>query len=167
MRKKLTAALTALVFVITSITAYPVTYAKAAGTPQEVKPFTKAESSNEINKNTINKKNAEKNYAPEDEVIVIVELKQIPLLEHFKNDQSARQFKSSEPVSYDEYAETEEAEQIAGGLLKQQKNVADKIKALKSEKNTTDIIYNYTAVMNGFAIKVKYQSLRDIKNYLM
>ncbi|WMJ89691.1 S8 family serine peptidase [Anaerocolumna sp. MB42-C2] len=163
MRKKLTAALTALVFVFTSITTYPVTYAKAAGTTQEVKSFTKAENSKEIKKNTINRKIFEKNYAPEDEVTVIVELKQMPLLEHFETTQSERQFKSSRPVSFDEYAETEEAEQITGGLLKQQKNVTDKIKALKSEKNTADVIYNYTAVMNGFAIKVKYKSLEDIK----
>ncbi|MGB8454051.1 MAG: S8 family serine peptidase [Anaerocolumna sp.] len=163
MRKKLTAALTALVFVITSIAANPVTYAKTAATQEEVKSFTKAESSNEVKKSTIKKNITGKTYAPDDEVTLIVELKDIPLLEHFKKDQSDGFANRNQISSFDEYAETFEAEQITNSLLKQQKTITDKIQILTSEKSTAEVIYNYTAVMNGFAIRVKYKSLADIK----
>jgi lactocepin len=169
MRKKLTAALMALVFVITSIAAGPVTYAKSATTKEDIKSFTKientgGETSDPVKKNTIDKFINGKTYAPGDEVTVIVELKEAPLLEHFITDQTTGPVSSSMSESFDDYAATQKAETISKGLLKQQRNVTNRIQSLKTEKNTADVIYNYTSVMNGFAIKVKYQSLQQIIN---
>lgn len=163
MRKKLTAALTALVFLVTSVAMNPVTYARSATTKDEVKSFTKAENQNGIKKSTIEKNIAGKAYGPEDEVTIIVELEDIPLLEHYKMEQTNSFARSVRTESFDEYAVSPNAEQITDKLLTEQKNVAKQIQGLKTEKRTADVIYNYTAVMNGFAVKVKYKTLEEIR----
>ncbi len=161
MRKKITAAITVIVFMVTSIMANPVIFAKTAVVQEELKTFTKVENPDEIKKNTVSGNTLGTDYGPEDEVTVIVELEEIPLLEHYAKIDATRY--SGQKSSFDEYAGTNEAEQITNRLLKQQKKVTDKLQALKSVESTADVLYNYTAVMNGFAVKVKYKALGEIK----
>lgn len=162
MRKKLTAAITILAFLITSITVNQPVFISAAAT-SEIKSFTKAENSDGIRKSSIIKKSSNKIYSLEEEVTIIVELEDSPLLEHFKKEQTKSLARSPKPPSFDEYAVTSKADQITNDLLKQQKTLARRIQSLTKEKKTAGVIYNYTAVLNGFAIKVKYKSLNQIQ----
>jgi subtilisin family serine protease len=163
MKKKITAAFTALVLVIMSICMNLTTFTSTVEAKEEtqVKSFTKDDNSKEIRKNTVDKKLTESNYSPNDLVTVIVELENEPLLEHYSNNRVARF--SSQTASFDEYANTNEADQITNSLLQQQDKVTDEIEELKPVSTDPEVLYNYTAVMNGFAVKVKYGSLDEIR----
>ncbi|MDF2588098.1 MAG: peptidase [Anaerocolumna sp.] len=163
MKKKLTAAFTALVLVVMSISINLTTFTTTVKAKEEtqVKSFTKDENSKEFHKNTVDKKTSEANYSPDDLVTVIVELENKPLLEHYSNDGIARF--SSQIASFDEYANTSEADQITNSLLQQQDKVTDEIEDITPVSTDPEVLYNYTAVMNGFAVKVEYGSLDEIR----
>lgn len=102
-------------------------------------------------------------FKADEKVTIIVELKDSSLLDKFNED---TEFDSS---TYDSnaistYLTSEDANEAAVDMLKDQSLVMKKINKL-SGKNTSDVkvLYNYTAVLNGFAVTAKYSMLDKIK----
>ncbi len=87
-------------------------------------------------------------YAPDDIVTVIVELKDAPVLEQYVQQNSA--------MTVQEYSLTDAAQNRTQALLSAQQKV---IRTL----GEANVVYQYTTVMNGFAVEVPYAKLEQIR----
>ncbi|BCN32909.1 S8 family serine peptidase [Anaeromicropila herbilytica] len=159
MRKKITAVFTAVALVITTVSTGNITLAQTASS--DVKTMEKVSGADQATENSLKASGETTQYAPNDKVTIIVELKDTPLLEKYEEAEQTGSL-PSQATSFDEYADTNQAEQITDNLEQKQDKVADEIENLKSVGNV-DVLYNYTSVMNGFATEVEYKALDDIK----
>ncbi len=89
----------------------------------------------------------EDTYAPEDIVTVIVELEDAPVLERY--------FQQSE-LTVQEFSLTQTAQDQTQALLSAQQKV---IRTLKDAA----VVYQYTTVMNGFAVEIPYGRLEQLR----
>ncbi|WP_455715454.1 S8 family serine peptidase [Anaerosporobacter sp.] len=102
-------------------------------------------------------------YQEDDEVTIIVELKENSLLDRYDNGISTYRAKSYY-TDVKSYLDSDEAELSRNEMLQAQKKVADNIKNMNKARSTSsEVLYNYTTIMNGFAMKVKYGQLDKIK----
>ncbi len=161
MKRKITAAITAIILLLTTIATDRMTYAAELEVQKQTKTFTKVEASEGIKNNTVNSDTLPESYSPSDKVTIIVELKEDSLLEHYNNKKMSAYINNED--SFNEYALTTEAENITDDIIQQQSVVANNIQSLKTEKKNENILYHYTAVLNGFAMKVNYGSLAAIR----
>ncbi|WP_426348094.1 S8 family serine peptidase [Alloiococcus sp. CFN-8] len=152
MKKRFYTWLTILVF-ISGIIIQPY---EALGVPEGANGLKKAEGLTKLQV-TAQEKALEKlkssivedTYAPEEEVLVVVELQGETLLD-----------KSGEDIS--DYAATEEGKQVRSKMKEKQKKVKDKLsKSVK--KASFEDSYSYTALMNGFTVKVQYKDIPTIE----
>jgi lactocepin len=160
MKKKVTAVVTAMALVVTTVYSSNITFAQE--TSKETKSMQKMNGVVSMEANTLNTKDKAQ-YSPEDKVTVIVELKDTPLLEQYEEKEESGDLLNS-ILSFDEYASTDQAEQTTDSLLQEQTEVVEQIEDLKVVDNQVNVLYNYTSVMNGFATEVEYGALDDIKN---
>ena len=103
-------------------------------------------------------------YSAEDEVEIIVELKEDSLLDTYVSKLQVN--KSQVYKQFDEYAKSSTGKALNNKLIKGQDLVLNKINNLDNQTYQSNIskIYNYTSVLNGFAIKATYGLLESIRN---
>ena len=105
-------------------------------------------------------KNIDLGYSPEDEVEIIVELKEESLLDSYINRIHIN--KSKENITFDKYAISSTGKALNSKLIKSQDLVLEKINKFDNQGNISTI-YKYTSVLNGFSIKASYGLLESIK----
>ncbi|SHO50496.1 S8 family serine peptidase [Anaerocolumna xylanovorans] len=167
MRKKVTAVLTALVLTVSSILANPFAYPDAVKADTEGNPAAASNSNGSTKPLTI--PGGLKGYegsindasGKNKPVAVIVELEGTPLLEQYIGDNSL--MRSNFFQSFEDFSKSAEADRITSDLQKQQENVISQISHLKTLNTAPKVLYHYTNVMNGFAIKVKASAIPSIK----
>lgn len=169
MRKKITAALTAIVLTITSATATPFTSYSAALSAGTEKELTGIQGSASATPGTIpgglkGYEGSQNNDSAKlkEQVTVIVELNNLPLLDRYLDSNSL--MRSSTSSSFEEFSQSAEADTISSDLLKQQDTVINQISLKKLYSSSTpQVLYRYTTVMNGFAIRTNYGAIENIK----
>ena len=107
-----------------------------------------------------NQRNIDLGYSPEDEVEIIVELKEESLLDSYINRLQINKSKGNE--TFDKYAISSAGKTLNDKLIKSQNLVLDKINDIDNQGNISTI-YKYTSVLNGFSIKASYGLLESIK----
>lgn len=119
--------------------------------------LSKLESTSELqalkNKMSVNSKAVTKSYDPKKEVTVIVKLKDDSLLNQFTDKVSASKTNTQ---TFSEYVTSKTGKSLQAKLEKKQNQVLSTIKNGKDVKSDVKVLYHYTSVMNGFAIKVQY-----------
>ena len=90
-------------------------------------------------------------YKGDEEVSIIVELEDKPLLDYFSEDNVAKDIKS--------FISSEKGQAINNEIISDQVGIKEKI--LNEISGTLE--QEYTVVMNGFAVKTKYSQLNKIK----
>ncbi|WP_167956263.1 S8 family serine peptidase [Anaerosporobacter faecicola] len=102
-------------------------------------------------------------YQAEEEVTVIVELEEQSLLDQYNGTSSTREKQYYTDVNA--YLESDGAQKSSKQMLEAQKDVIEDIqKQETSDTVQADVLYHYTAVMNGFAIRTTYGELEKIQN---
>ncbi|MGM9974306.1 MAG: S8 family serine peptidase [Clostridiaceae bacterium] len=129
---------------------------EASGAPEGVNGLTKAEGMTKLQVTAQEKvlehlksSIVEATYAPEEEVLVVVELQGETLLD-----------KAGEDIS--EYASTDNGKQQRNKLKEKQKKVKDKLSKSVKKASFKDS-YSFTALMNGFTVRVQYKDLPVIE----
>lgn len=103
-------------------------------------------------------------YDEDEEVTVIVELEETSLLDRYDNGISTYQAKSYY-TDVKSYLDSDEVQLSREKIIQRQNKVADNIKSMnKVRSSSSEVLYHYTTVMNGFAMKVKYGQLEKIKS---
>lgn len=98
-------------------------------------------------------------YKDSDEVTVIVELKSSSVLDTYVSDLEKG---TTNETTFEEYVKTSRAKTVSQSLVAAQNVVKNQIQSVSSGTKLS-VLYHYTTVMNGFAIKVKYSELEKIK----
>lgn len=161
MRKRWLAVAIATTLTFTSIV--PSQYLHAALDPNYAKSEL-AVSSGTKEKQTLSSNLVEDGlYQEDEEVTIIVELEDHSLLDRFDNSSSTYQTRSYY-ADAKSYLDSDEAQLTSEEMIQTQNQVAGSIKSMdKTRTSTSEVLYNYTTVMNGFAMNVKYGQFEDIK----
>jgi len=102
-------------------------------------------------------------YQKDEDVTIIVELDDRSLLDRYDNGNSTYQARSYS-TDVRSYLESDEAQLTNEEMIQTQNQFASSIKSMNKARTTSsEVLYHYTTVMNGFAIKVKYGQLKEIK----
>lgn len=161
MRKRWLAVAIATTLTFTSIV--PSQYLHAALDPNYAMSEL-AVSSGTREKQTLSNNPIEDSLYMEDEVVtIIVELEEHSLLDRYDNGNSTYRSRSYY-ADAKSYLDSDEAQLTNKEMIETQNQIAGSIKSMnKARTSKSDVLYHYTTVMNGFAIKVKYGQLGDIK----
>lgn len=94
-------------------------------------------------------------YKPDDEIKVIISLKEDPLLENYTKEQS------DENIAVEDYLASSEVKKQREQILEEQTTLT---KELKKDKDIDkfQVLCHYTTIVNGFSAKVKYKDLKDL-----
>uniref|UniRef100_UPI00286F6072 S8 family serine peptidase n=1 Tax=Anaerosporobacter sp. TaxID=1872529 RepID=UPI00286F6072 len=159
MRKRWLAVAMATTLMFTSIV--PSQYLQAALNTDYAKSE-RGVSKGATQKQTLSKNPLEENsYQEDDEVTIIVELEENSLLERF--DSAAGNYQTRTYYTDAEtYLDSDEAQLSSEQMIEKQNQVVKSINK-KIRTSSNDVLYHYTTVMNGFAIKAKYGQLDEIK----
>ncbi|SHK24509.1 lactocepin [Anaerocolumna jejuensis DSM 15929] len=180
MRKKVTAVATALVLAVTSTLVNPFAYPAAAkadiasGISINGGSLT-ADSTDRGSKKPCTIPGGLKGYdsgtgstsARNKLVTVIVELEGAPLLEQFIDSNTL--MRSNTYSSFDEFSKSAQADMITSELKKQQDRIISQISNKKTFGTSPvlnaapEVLYHYTNVMNGFAIRINYGAIASIR----
>lgn len=162
MRKRWLAVAVATALTFTSIV--PSQYLHASLNPNDVKSEPTVSTGTAQKQTLSNNILADSLYQADEEVTVIVELKENSLLDRFGGRISTYQAKSYN-TDVKAYLESDGTQLSRDKMIQTQNKVADSIKSMnKTRSASSDVLYHYTTVMNGFAMNVKYGQLEDIKN---
>lgn len=102
-------------------------------------------------------------YQKDEDVTIIVELDDRSLLDRYNNGNSTYQARSFS-TDVRSYLESDEAQLTNEEMIQTQNQFASSIKSMNKVRTTSsEVLYHYTTVINGFAIKVKYGQLKEIK----
>ncbi|WP_033164960.1 S8 family serine peptidase [Clostridium sp. KNHs205] len=168
MRKKVTAALSVIVLTVTSVLANPfLQYPQAADLPAAsgiLYNGTKTGgSSKPVNAGELKGYEGSIGASAKNKIVtVIVELDNSPLLEQYLSSTSL--MRSGVSNSFEEFNQSSEADRITSDILKQQDTVINQISAKHFAASTPQVLYRYTTVMNGFAIRTSYGAIETIKS---
>lgn len=172
MRKKITAALTAIVLTVTSVavnpfTAYSASFEATAAAGAEKVPAT-VKGGKSVTPGIIEgglkgyEGSSESNSARKNELVtVIVELNSSPLLDQYLGQNEL--MRSGIQNSFEEFSQSAEADKISADLLKQQDAVIKQISVKKLYSSSPKVLYHYTTVMNGFALRINYGAIENIR----
>lgn len=161
MRKRWLAVAMATTLTFTSIV--PSQYLQAAFNPNGAKSELTVSAGTAQKQTLSNNLLKDSLYQEDEEVTVIVELKENSLLDRFDGGFSTYQAKSNN-TDVKAYLESDETQLSRDKMIQTQNKVVDSIKSMnKTRSSSSDVLYHYTTVMNGFAMKVKYGQLDDIK----
>ena len=161
MKKKSIALFLVLALILAQVNANQPVKAEAADEQSGSYQFEKAEGTIEDQRVTLDTKEKVEQYAPDEEVTVIVELNEEPLIADY--EASVASFMPVEDAGFEKYVTTPEAVEKQEELLEGQDAVLQQIQSLQKERTTLEPLYSYTSVLNGFAVKVKYSMLDQIK----
>ncbi len=158
MRKKVTAALSVIVLTVTSVLANPfLQYPQAAAELPAASGISyngtkTGGSSKPVNAGELKGYEGSLNASAKNKIVtVIVEL-------------SSSLMRSGVSNSFEEFNQSAEADRITSDLLKQQDTVIHQISAKNFAASTPQVLYRYTTVMNGFAIRTNYGAIETIKS---
>ncbi len=171
MKKKVTAVLTAIVLTVTSALANPFAYpviladtmegiSASQGNATTAAAVTGSKKPNTIPgglKGYHNSDIPDKNKL----VTVIVELDGSPLLDRYIGSDVL--MRTGSYSSFDEFSKSAQADAITSELRTQQDNVINQISHKKTLNTASDVLYHYTTIMNGFAIRINYGAIDTIK----
>ncbi|HEX3022982.1 MAG TPA: S8 family serine peptidase, partial [Lachnospiraceae bacterium] len=161
MRRKFLAL--AMVTTLLTTTAIPYRFVNAAFNPESSNSLLVTTSDGNVRQSLDSGAGIESTYGDEDIVTVIVELNEDSLLENF-NEGDYANTSTYDSNAVTSYLTSDNAEVTSDKLLSRQETVVNKIENLnKRTSNDVDLKYNYTTVMNGFAINVKYGMFDKIK----
>lgn len=104
-------------------------------------------------------------YQEEEDVTIIVELEDQSILDRYGNGNGSSTYQSrSYYADAESYLDSDEAQLTSEEMIQTQNQVAESITSMdKARALTSEVLYHYTTIMNGFAINVKYGQLDDIK----
>lgn len=105
--------------------------------------------------------NAQTKYKDSDMVSVIVELKEKSLLDNYTASNS--NVSASKAKTFEKYMETSKARSAARKIQKEQNSTISSIEKTVDDDSELTVLYQYSTVMNGFAVRVKYGELKNIK----
>jgi lactocepin len=161
MRKRWLAVAMATTLTFTSIV--PSQYLHAALNPNDAKSELTV-STGTAQKQTLSNNLLEKSlYQDDEEVTVIVEMDENSLLDRYDNGFSTYQARNYD-TDVKSYLDSDEAQLSRDEMIQTQNKVADSIRSInKARSLSNDVLYHYTTIMNGFAMKVQYGQLDDIK----
>ena len=162
MKKKRSIALfLVLALILAQVNASNVAVAEAADEQNGSYQFEKADGTVEEQKVTLDTKQEIQEYAADEEVTVIVELKDEPLVADYEASQAS--FMAVDEAGFEKYVTTPEALEKKEALLEGQAEVLQQIQSIQKERTVLEPVYSYTTVLNGFAVKVKYSMLEKIQ----
>lgn len=98
----------------------------------------------------------------EDQVVdIIVELKEDSLLENYTR--STAGVPVSKAPTFQQYIATSKAKSASLNIEKEQNSTLSNIEKAVDDAQGIEVLYQYSTVMNGFAIRTKYGELENIK----
>ncbi|HAU88434.1 MAG TPA: hypothetical protein DCW90_24060, partial [Lachnospiraceae bacterium] len=100
-------------------------------------------------------------YKADDMVDVMVELKEEPLLAGYSADNATMPVSKSK--TFEQYMESSKARTATRDIQDEQKKTLSSIKKTVDSSDGLEVLYQYSTVMNGFAVRVKYGELEKIK----
>lgn len=163
MRKKLIAVAMATTLIVTSI--IPARFTLAALDPNyalnELQVSTAAKTKQKLTNNSLENSM----YSEEDEVTIIVELNDESLLDRYNSNSGISTYQANEySTNVNTYLESDNALQANTSMIAMQDAVIKDIQKLdRTRMSNHEVLYHYTTVMNGFAMKAKYGELASIK----
>ena len=103
-------------------------------------------------------------YLETDMVTVIVVMDDVAVLDYFSETHYFSRTLENEPgEAVSDFLVSEEAVQLASGLLNAQQDVIDDILSVEPISEAPEVISQWTAVVNGMAIRVPYAQLAQIR----
>ena len=100
-------------------------------------------------------------YKPDDMVDVMVELKEDSLLENYSTTNARRSVRNAK--TFEQYMASSIARTATKDIQDEQKKTLSSIKKTVDQSDSLEVLYQYSTVMNGFAVRVKYGELEKIK----
>ena len=100
-------------------------------------------------------------YKADDMVNVMVELKEDSLLEEYSANNA--KLPASESRTFEQYMASSMAKTATRDIQDEQNKTLSSIKKTVDSSDELEVLYQYSTVMNGFAVRVKYGELEKIK----
>ncbi len=107
------------------------------------------------------KNKTQSQYKDGDMVSVIVELKEDSLLENYTT--AISDVSADKAETFEQYMASAKAKSAVNEIQKEQNSTLSSIEKTADDSNEITVLYKYSTVMNGIAIRVKYGELEKIK----